>query len=219
MKHSVKTLALYFIGWRMLLCFTVLPLIRSSVSENSWIAAELLSMLVVCVTAGILEHRKIYEDLNAFLSGRKRNAVCILGAVSAILAVQAVFMILMRSAGMNQIPQSAVFNQNLNRSSCFGSMMISVLLTPFLEETVWRVSLIQVLERYMKRSKAGIMSSILFGLSHVLTGSASAPAVSLCWLIFYAVCGWILFLAEEKSGSVFTSVIAHAAVNLASMVI
>lgn len=98
----------------------------------------------------------------------------------------------------------------------FGKSIIAFIaaiyiVAPFTEEFVFRGLILTKLRESVKAAPAIIISALLFGVIHLMTGSVITG--------IHALIGGIIFgLAYEKSGSLFAAVAAHIAGNLGGLV-
>ncbi len=87
-------------------------------------------------------------------------------------------------------------------------VLYAVILQPFIEEMVFRVFLFNLVLRYSGFWTAAVISAALFGLTHLLTGSADAPSSALLGL-GGIVLAWVYY----RSHNAYASMISHALFN------
>ena len=99
------------------------------------------------------------------------------------------------------------------------SVVIACLLAPPVEELICRGLIFCGLRR-RSRFWAYALSMTVFSAMHVY-GSVSqqSPAVSLMNLIVYLPAGWVLARAYERSGTIWTSICLHSAINLTALLL
>lgn len=88
----------------------------------------------------------------------------------------------------------------------------ALIYAPLLEELVFRGYIFGSLRKHSKWL-AFLISSLLFGTAHLLTG-ASFAWTDLWFLPVYSVMGYFLALAYERSGSLYTPMLVHFLNNL-----
>lgn len=85
------------------------------------------------------------------------------------------------------------------------------IIAPITEELVFRGLIMTDLRKVMKAFPAVLISAILFGAIHLMTGSIITA--------IHAMFGGLIFgLAYEKTGSLFTAIAAHLAGNLGGLI-
>lgn len=106
-------------------------------------------------------------------------------------------------------------NEEMARSIIIASpiygFISSVIIAPFLEEIIFRVSLKRV---FNNKYIYAVFSGIIFGLMHAISGSPTW--LDLVYIIPYGALGFAFGLMYAETDNVFTSVIMHALHNLMS---
>jgi len=96
--------------------------------------------------------------------------------------------------------------------------LFAVVLGPIFEEMVFRVAIFRRL-REKNYWVATLVSSLLFGLIHVMTSLFTGNYKDVLFIVTYSVLGFWLSEAYEKSGSVFVNLGMHMCVNLVSTLV
>lgn len=99
----------------------------------------------------------------------------------------------------------------------FPMIVSSVVFAPVLEEMVFRVGIFQAF--YTHRGLAYLLSSLAFGLVHIISGLGSGDWSQLLFLIPYSLLGAVFAYLYEKKQSIFVPIMVHAANNLLSMIV
>lgn len=95
----------------------------------------------------------------------------------------------------------------------YGTVLVLVILSPVIEETVFRGYIFGNLREY-HRGAAYAFSCALFALAHVWPYAAGAPNWrQLVFLAQYLLPGAVMAWTFERSGSLWGSVLLHGAVN------
>ena len=106
-------------------------------------------------------------------------------------------------------------NEEMARSIIIASpiygFISSVIIAPFLEEIIFRVSLKRV---FNNKYIYAVFSGIIFGLMHAISGSPTW--LDLVYIIPYGALGFAFGLMYAETDNVFTSVIMHTLHNLMS---
>lgn len=106
-------------------------------------------------------------------------------------------------------------NEEMARSIIIASpiygFISSVIIAPFLEEIIFRVSLKRV---FNNKYIYAVFSGIIFGLMHAISGSPTW--LDLVYIIPYGALGFAFGLMYAETDNIFTSVIMHALHNLMS---
>ncbi len=96
--------------------------------------------------------------------------------------------------------------------------MISMALVGFIEEVIFRGFLFKAMLKSGKAESAIIVSSVTFGLGHILnifTGHDLVP--TLIQVVFAVAVGFILTMAFYKSGSLLPNILMHSTVDVLSL--
>jgi membrane protease YdiL (CAAX protease family) len=97
-----------------------------------------------------------------------------------------------------------------------GLLAVAVLLVPVTEELVFRAGLFRYLRTRMPRAAAILLTSSLFAALHVNWGPHPTGLPSLLPLIVLAA---VYCVAYERTGSIGTTIVAHALFNLNTFVV
>jgi membrane protease YdiL (CAAX protease family) len=93
---------------------------------------------------------------------------------------------------------------------------VATILVPAAEELLFRAGLFRYLRTRVPRWAAIGFTSVLFGALHVAWGDHMAGLPSLLPLIVLAV---VFCLAYERTGTIGTTIVAHACFNLNTMLL
>lgn len=94
-------------------------------------------------------------------------------------------------------------------------VLVATLLVPVSEEILFRGGMFRYFRTRIPRSAAIVVTSLLFGALHVSWGDHMGGLPSLVPLTVLAV---VFCLAYERTGSVGTTIVAHALFNLNTFV-
>lgn len=104
----------------------------------------------------------------------------------------------------------------MSKIAPFQMLFSSVVLAPILEEMVFRVGIFSFL--YEKNVKiAYFVSSVAFGMVHIISGLLTGDLSQLLFLFPYSLLGSVFCYLYEKQESVFAPMLVHAANNFVSM--
>lgn len=92
-----------------------------------------------------------------------------------------------------------------------------VILPPIAEEVLMRGYLFSSLRSHLKFMPAAIITSLLFGLAHIQTGSGSAVLWTAAVNTF--ILSLVLVHLREKTGNIWAGVIVHALNNLVAFIV
>jgi len=95
-------------------------------------------------------------------------------------------------------------------------VLVAVLLVPITEEVLFRGGLFRYFRTRIPRSAAIVLTSALFGALHVSWGDHLGGLASFAPLAVLAV---VFCLAYERTGSIGTTIVAHALFNLNTLVL
>ena len=172
--------------------------------------------LLVCVAAVAtlvmlflifkLRHKKMSESINAVKVSPKKIA---LGAAIGIVSMFALCGIL----EVLPLSDSIVSSYNEASEGLFTQNVVLAILgnaiaAPVVEEVIFRGLIFDRLRKGMPVVPAMIISSILFGLAHG----------QILWICYASVLGMVLCYVFYKTGSIYTSIAMHLALNLTSTV-
>lgn len=93
----------------------------------------------------------------------------------------------------------------------------SVVFAPLVEEMVFRGSIYNLLNRYLKKGTAMFITSLLFGLLHVFDGALANNYVEVVFVFMYGALGYMLNYTYAKTDSIVCSVLLHMLNNALSL--
>ena len=167
------------------------------------IFAAVITLIMLAIFFSIRKER-MSEKINFNKTSTKSMGV------SAIIGIALNFITV---AVLISLPESIVAGYAESSSSLMNqnvviAMLSNVIAAPVIEEIIFRGLIFDRLKKGMPGVLAAVISSLLFGLAHG----------QILWICYASVLGMVLCYVFYKTGSIYTSIAMHLALNLTSTV-
>lgn len=193
---------------------TVSSVTESTLAHTSLLLliGDLMAILVIFLVFRF-KRRSPLTELNFRLCNPARFATFALLGVGIYLTLNVILSIIPFSQSLTDSYNTSVGILYNNADSVAIQIISTALVTPIVEEIVFRAVPMKYLKPAAGKWGAVILSSLLFGLAHYSFTVGSLIQVGYAFML-----GIIFALLDEKYGSVIPSIIAHMAFNLMSFV-
>lgn len=179
------------------------------------VLAFALSGTLVGAGALFLLHRRgvpaLYDTLGISSGGAARGSVKwgLYGALPAIALASSAVLVIQHSPALKQAGAELAAQRGIERGTSLASVLVLyVLIAPLCEELIFRGLVYKGLRAALSPAKSVVLASLIFALVH--------PPVATVPVFLMACCAALAF---ERSGSLLSPVIVHAAYNLALFVV
>lgn len=204
----------YLTGWQLWLS----EIIYHHFGTRAYFAGYLivyLLFLVVFVLIGLSWYQKEWEQ---FAKGRSEHAAASLSTTAVLFA--GVFVLNLIFFGVFHIdtPDNQANNLMYMQADPFGFLISSLIFAPFMEETVFRGCIFASLRQKHSFVFSALISGAAFGLLHVLASVIAHDYSQCIYGLVYGLCGFLLAVPYEKTGSICGGMLTHMLYNLLGIV-
>lgn len=229
-KESKKLILLYFIGYMIIGVFaiSIVGSILSSLFINETMSDEVIynfSFKLSLILQNIVE---IIVLVLCFIFGRKILSFSQINkkkvAISFLIGI--CFFIVNESIGflINLIPGiTNSSNQEMIikiiEENPFSAFISVVIFAPIVEELVFRGGIYNLLKNKLSENLSLILSSLIFGLLHVIFGLLAFEISEFIFLIAYFILGLGFGFIYKKTNNIYICIIVHFINNLISFLI
>ncbi len=180
---------------------------------NNIFLSQVLANIVFLVLLVLLYYKELKEDYLVFKKNKLGSTIGLFNYFFiAIVVVYILNYIIYLLVGDISINETVVRSTILN--SPYTSFVSVVLLTPIIEEIVFRKSITLCTKNVMLGSA---LCGIIFGLAHVI-GYMDNP-LNFLYIIPYGVFGFVFGYMNYKSNTVFSSTFYHMLNNFVNIII
>ncbi|MCR4951110.1 MAG: CPBP family intramembrane metalloprotease [Solobacterium sp.] len=216
-KRCIWIIGLYFILYLFVLQMLIVPAAAEHFGRTGADLSQLLGMVLILFAAAAVCGTWLIRERDDF---RKRRRFCLVLSLKYYGAMCAATLLLtFVLAGILAEPSAAQkADEALMRSGSVSFLFGAAVFAPFMEELVFRVSMIRLISKRFGMPAGLVLNALIFGLLHIVSMLPAVSAADLGWLVIYCGLGLILSLAYVRSGSMFASVSAHILYNLTAMI-
>lgn len=215
LKRCLMVMIVYFLGFTYLLP-DVLKKITLMIDPKATIMNIPVMLISYFLVAALLIYiaKPVWKDsLSRFFQNTKNCLYMIVVMIIGILiANYALSMIVALLTNTDNSQNQEIVSQNAVISPLY-SFLYTCIIAPVMEETVFRAGIFTWIKKHAGFIPAMIISSLAFGMIHVMSSLFTGNFIDFAYLLVYAGIGMILAYAYEKSGSVLVSVGIHAGNN------
>jgi len=212
-KKQILIVILYLIIFRFMFLHLFFPLAQNAFSQAAFSAFRLTCVLIFCIVLCTLSWRTLYHSYVSVsqnpLRDCRKTVICLFAMITVQLCGASLRAMIHSEAGLN-----AAFNVSLFQNDPFGTVFLTAVFMPVIEELVFRHSLYELLQRTLSQKTAVISVSVLFALLHTIPVSMGTCIVS----GIYMLCG-IFLQTLYLHTSLLPCVLVHAVYNLLALLI
>lgn len=160
-------------------------------------------MLLIMFIASLIRKKRFSDTVGMNKTSPKKalaGALIGLGAAPLVLAILS----LLPESVMSGYAQSS---QVLTGGSLLLTFFGTVVCAPLIEEVICRGIIFKGMRKHVSFAPAAIVSSVIFGLAHSLSG------FSIVWVAYAFALGLILAIVCEKTDSIIPTICLHIAFN------
>lgn len=194
---------------------TILPLffkniIKSSEVFNSW------GTILIYLMTGLVIYFLNYSEINNMFKKYKNNwsknlkknvLTWIIGFLIMMISNYIVITLITKKLTINEEIIREMYNNYI-----ISTIIINVLIVPFLEEMVFRLGFNEINNKYIYI----LTSSILFAFLHIIGSLESI--LSILYILPYFAIGMTLGIIYYRSQNIFDSILIHAIHNLVVLI-
>lgn len=194
---------------------TILPLffkniIKSSEVFNSW------GTILIYLMTGLVIYFLNYSEINNMFKKYKNNwsknlkknvLTWIIGFLIMMISNYIVITLITKKLTINEEIIREMYNNYI-----ISTIIINVLIVPFLEEMVFRLGFNEINNKYIYI----LTSSILFAFLHIIGSLESV--LSILYILPYFAIGMTLGIIYYRSQNIFDSILIHAIHNLVVLI-
>lgn len=118
-----------------------------------------------------------------------------------------------RETSVNQNEIVKMFQENMLLVA-----IMTVILAPIIEEIVFRGAYFSLRES-VSDTKAILISSLMFGFIHIISGLSLSNLIELIFIFPYAIMGYYMCLSAKETESIWGSILHHALSNFVAVVL
>lgn len=215
LKRCLMLMIVYFLGFTYLLP-DVLKKITRMIDPHATIMNIPVLLISYVLVAALLIYiaKPVWKDSlqRFFKDTRNCMFMIVIMIIGILIANYALSMIVALLTNTDNSQNQEVVSQNAMISPLY-SFLYTCILAPVMEETVFRAGIFTWIRKHAGFLPAMLISSIAFGLIHVMNSLFSGNFIDFAYLLVYAGIGMILAYAYEKSGTVLVSTGIHAGNN------
>lgn len=212
-KKQILIVILYLIIFRFMFLHLFFPLTENAFSQAAFSAFRLTCVLIFCIVLCTLSWRTLYHSYVSVsqnpLRDCRKTVICLFAMITVQLCGASLRTMIHSEAGLN-----AAFNVSLFQNDPFGTVFLTAVFMPVIEELVFRHSLYELLQRTLSQKTAVISVSVLFALLHTIPVSMGTCIV----FCVYILCG-IFLQTLYLHTSLLPCVLVHAVYNLLALLI
>ena len=194
---------------------TILPLffkniIKSSEVFNSW------GTILIYLMTGLVIYFLNYSEINNMFKKYKNNwsknlkknvLTWIIGFLIMMISNYIVITLITKKLTINEEIIREMYNNYI-----ISTIIINVLIVPFLEEMVFRLGFNEINNKYIYI----LTSSVLFAFLHIIGSLESV--LSILYILPYFAIGMTLGIIYYRSQNIFDSILIHAIHNLVVLI-
>lgn len=218
-KKILFLLIFYFAGYLLIYQDFLSGVIYQAIGRTGYFICDVIITACMCLTMIASVFPWLQEQISAFEKNTLANVSAAVSAVFLIFIANILFSVLIETP----LHLAAAENQANNNAYlelapvCF--IISSVILAPIAEELVFRACIFRTVRIKKGFLIGAIASGVIFGLLHVMASLFSGDFINLIYIIVYGLCGFLLCVPYERSGSVITSMLAHSLYNLLGVIL
>lgn len=204
----------YLAGWQLWLSEVIYHHFGTRAYFAGYLIVYILFPLLFILT-GLDWYQKEWEQF-----GRKRSEHAAASLSTAAVLFVSVFALNLIFFGVFHMdtPDNQANNLMYLKADPFGFFISSLFFAPFMEETVFRGCIFAPLRQKHSFVFSALISGAAFGLLHVLASVILHDYSQCIYALVYGLCGFILAVPYEKTGSVFAGMLTHMLYNLLGIV-
>lgn len=212
-------LFLYFFGYLFLYQFFLQVYLVQLVGKQFYFVIDLLIQVLLAGVFVFIAAGYFGQQLSVFQQNRRENWKHIFLSISCLfmtnlLISECISFLLPDVKADNQVNNNVVMQINL-----LYYLISSSILAPFIEETVFRGCIFGKLREKHTFAFSACISAFLFGGLHILASLLIGNWTNCIWILVYALCGFVLCIPYEDTGSIFSSISTHALYNFLSILL
>lgn len=204
----------YLCGWQLWLS----GIIYHSLGRQAYYLGYLIIYLLLIVIFYLIGMSWYQEEWNQFTQSKGDQKAVSVYTVAALFT--SVFILNLVLFGIFHIdtPDNQANNLAYLNADPFGFVISSLVFAPFMEETVFRGCIFAPLRKKHSFVFSALISGLSFGLLHILASFLSHDYNQCIYALVYSLCGFVLAVPYEKTGSVFAGMLTHMLYNLLGMI-
>ena len=215
-KRCIWIICLYFIVYLFVLQLLISPAAQRYFGSIGSGLAQILGMILIlyaaCGACGMWLLREWDDFLQRRRSCLKQSLLHYAAMCIAMILLSYILSGILKEPSAAQKADEVLLRSG-NISFVFGAAVFA----PFMEELVFRVSMIRLISDRFGIRLGVLLNALLFGILHIVSMLPAVSTADLGWLIIFCALGLLLSAAYVRSGNLFASVCAHMLYNLTAM--
>ena len=207
----------YFVGYFVFFPFIIVLLSEKVLQSYEYVIYMQFGSYLIVALIVVLLAKPLFIEANQNKFDNRRDNFAY--AVKSIVTMYGLMFVINLTLNL-LTKQSSSINQmdiiNMSNNYPIITFVMAVLLAPIIEEIVFRGVIFRSL-RNINYPIAIIISSLLFGLLHVVQSLFTGNYIDLVYGLVYAMLGYYLGLNYERSGNIIVPIGMHVTINLISM--
>jgi len=209
----------YFVGYFIVFPFIIVFLSEEVFNTYDYVMQMQFGSYVIVALIVFLLAKPLFIEANQNRFENRRDNFA--HAVKSIVIMYGLMFVI--NITLNLLTkQSSSINQmdivDMSNNYPVITFMMAVVLAPIIEEIVFRGVIFRSL-RNINYPLAIIVSSLLFGLLHVIQSLFTGNYIDLLYGSVYAMLGYYLGLNYERSGNILVPIGMHVTLNFVSMLL
>lgn len=206
--------AVYLIGWQLWLS----GIVYDQSGRRAYYFGYLLIYVLMILIFYLVGMRWYQSEWQQLKKKQESPAVTSLYTVAALFCTVFVLNLILFGFFHADVPDNQANNLTYMSADPFGFLVSSLVFAPFIEETVFRGCIFAPLRQKHSFVFSALLSGFLFGFLHVLASVMSRDYGQCIYLLVYALCGFVLAIPYERTGSIFSGMFTHMLYNLLGIV-
>lgn len=218
LTKRILFLFLYFVvylcGWQLWLS----GIVYHNLGRQAYYLGYLIVYLLLMVIFYLIAISWYQEEWNRFLQNKGDQKAISVCTVAALFTSVFVLNLILFGVFHVDTPDNQANNLAYLSADPFGFVISTLLFAPFMEETIFRGCIFAPMRKKHSFFFSAFVSGLCFGFLHILASVLSHDYSQCIYALVYGLCGFVLAIPYEKTGSVFAGMLTHTLYNLLGMI-
>lgn len=218
LSKRIVFLFLYFVvylcGWQLWLS----GIVYHNFGRNAYYLGYLIVYLLLMVIFYLIAMSWYQDEWNRFLQNKGDQKAVSVYTVAALFTSVFILNLILFGVFHVDTPDNQANNLAYLQADPFGFVISTLLFAPFMEETIFRGCIFAPMRKKHPFFFSAFVSGLCFGLLHILASVLSHDYSQCIYALVYGLCGFVLAIPYEKTGSIFAGMLTHMLYNLLGMI-
>lgn len=204
----------YLIGWQLWLSGIVYHSLGRKAYYAGFLIVYILFILIFYMI-GMDWYQKEWKQFH-----HKSTQVTVTSITTVVALFTTVFILNLIIFGLLHVdtPDNQANNLAYMEADPFGFLLSSLAFAPFMEETIFRGCIFAPLRQKHSFTFSALISGLAFGFLHILASLFMKDYSQCIYALVYSLCGFVLAIPYEKTGSIFSGMLTHMLYNLLGII-